>query len=501
MVDLAARVMVGQSLKSLGYGSGLYKTPPYYAVKVPVFSFEKLSDVNSTLGPEMKSTGEVLGIGKTRNEALFKGLTAVGLNVKLPSPTESVGVFLSVDNHDYIDVVSFAKKLADLGMHIYATPGTAKAIDMLDADIHVVKDMAESDEAFKLIESGVISYIVYTGALYDDTLEHYTRLHTRALQLSIACYTSLDTANVMADCIASRYTQENTELVDINNLRSKPQTLHFAKMQGCSNDYIFVENFDGSVTCPESHSVNLCDRHRGIGADGLVLIESSRVADAKMRIFNRDGTEGRMAGNSIRCVGKYLYDNGYTTKDMLTIETASGIMTRKLYIRNGKVSSVTVDMGKVSLDPADLPTTLQADRLVNYPVTVGGQDYRITCCTIGTPHCVVFVDRVDGVDVPHIGPMFENSPLFPQRVNTEFIRVLNRTTIKMRVWERGNGETLGCGTGACAAVVAAVENGLCPKGEDITVKLPGGDLVVNYTDERVTLTGSAKLVFEGTAEY
>ena len=501
MVDLASRVMVGQELKSLGYGTGLYKTPPYYAVKVPVFSFEKLNDVNSTLGPEMKSTGEVLGIGKTRNEALFKGLTSVGLNVKQPAPGKAVGVFLSVDDHDYIDVVSFAKKLSDLGMHIYATPGTAAAIEALDIDMHIVQSMSDGDEVFHLIETGVISYIVYTGALYDDTLDHYIRLHTRAKQLSIACYTSLDTANVMADCIASRYTQENTELVDINNLRTKPQVLSFSKMQGCGNDYIFIENFNNDVTCPESHSVNLCDRNYGVGADGIVLIEKSRVADAKMRIFNRDGSEGKMAGNSIRCVGKYLYDNAYTMKDMLSIETSSGIMKLKLYIRNGKVSSVTVDMGKVSLDPKDLPTTIEAEKIINYPVIIAGKEYRITCCSVGNPHCVVFTKSVDSVDLQRIGPLFEHSPLFPERINTEFIRVLNRTTIKMRVWERGNGETLACGTGACAAVVAAVENGFCPKGEDITVNLLGGNLVVNYTDERITLSGNAKLVYEGRAEY
>ncbi len=501
MVELAARVMVGEELRELGYGTGLYKTPPYYAVKVPVFSFEKLIDVNSTLGPEMKSTGEVLGIGKTRNEALFKGLTAVGLDVKLPSASEKIGVFLSVDDHDYLEAITLAQKLADLGMYIYATPGTAKAIEALDANIQVVAPMETSNEVMDIIETGVISYIVYTGALYDNTLEHYTKLHTRAKQLSIACYTSLDTANVMADCIKSRYTQENTELVDINNLRTKSQILKFSKMQGCGNDYIFIENFNNEITCPESHSVNLCDRHYGVGADGLVLIEKSRVADAKMRIFNKDGSLGKMAGNSIRCVGKYLYDNGFTCKDKLSIECDSTIVKLKLYIRNGKVSSVTADMGKVILDPKALPTTIEAEKIIDYPTNIGGEDYRITCCTIGNPHCVVFVPSVTKTDVATIGPIFENSEIFPERVNTEFIRVLNKTTIKMRVWERGNGETWACGTGACAAVVAATENGFCPKGEDITVKLIGGDLVVNYTDERITLTGNAKLVYEGTTEY
>lgn len=208
-----------------------------------------------------------------------------------------------------------------------------------------------------------------------------------------------------------------------------------------------------------------------------------------------------MAGNSIRCVGKYLYDNGMVPKTEMTIATASGVRHLQLFTRNGKVSSVTVDMGKAELNPAKIPVDLPGDKIICHPVTIGNKEYNITCVATGNPHCVVFVDNVDKLDLQQIGPQFENSPLFPERVNTEFVRVVNESTIKMRVWERGNGETPACGTGACAAVVAAVENGYCKKGVDVTVKVRGGDLLVNYTDDRITLTGDCNTVYKGEIEY
>ncbi len=497
MVDLASKVMLGESLKSLGFGTGLYRIPPYYAVKVPVFSFEKLTDVNSYLGPEMKSTGEVLGIGKTLNEAMFKGMTSAGFTMKTPHRGEEAGVLISVDEHDLLEVVSLAKKLDDIGMTIYATKDTAESISQLGIDVTVIKGIKESDDAFKLLESGKISYIVYTGAVYDSTEEDYIALHRKALSLSIACLTSLDTANALADVIADRYNEFNTELVDINNMREKRTEIKFAKMQGCGDDYIFIENFDGSITCPESLCIQLCDRHYGIGADGIVLIEKSEVANAKMRIFNVDGSEGRMAGNSIRSVGKYLYDNGIVDSLNITVETASGIKSMSMFLRNGKVSFASVDMGKASLSPQSIPCTLEGDNIIDRPVIIGGFEYNITCVSMGNPHCVVFCDRVDRIDMESVGPMFETDEIFPERVNTEFVRVVNENTLKMRVYERGNGETMACGTGACAAVVAACENGYCKKGVDITVKVKGGDLVVNYTDERVILSGDTHLVYTG----
>ena len=500
MVDLAARVMVGQTLAEQGYGTGLYRTPPYYTVKVPVFSFEKLLDANSRLGPEMKSTGEVLGIGKNLNEALFKGLTAAG-NIVTTAQAADCGVFICVDTHDSYEIVGIAKKFSDLGMTLYVTPETNRAIEGLGIETTVVPAPQEDPTVYNLIDEGKISYIIYTGAIHDTGADDYIELHRRAMLHSIVCLTSLDTANALADIVASRFNELNTELVDINHLRRSRQTLSFSKMQGSGDDYIFIDNRDLRITCPESLCVNLCRPHTGVGADGIVLIENSDVADCRMRIFNTDGSEGRMAGNCIRCVGKYVYDKGIVRKETVTVETASGVRELKLYTRNGKVNYVTVCMGKADLSAASLPTTLPGETLIDTPVTVGGKEYRITCVSVGNPHCVIFCDNVDRADVAGVGPLFESAPFFPERINTEFIRVVNPHTIKMRVYERGNGETPACGTGACAAVVAAVENGFCKKGEDITVKLTGGDLLVNYSDEGVFLSGNAKLVFEGYTEY
>ena len=247
--------------------------------------------------------------------------------------------------------------------------------------------------------------------------------------------------------------------------------------------------------------MSLCDRHYGIGGYGIVLIEDSQVADAKMRIFNRDGTEGGMAGNAIRCVGKYLYDKGLVKKEYMTIETAGGVRSLLLYIRNGKANTISVGMGKADLDTRSLPTTLPGATIINRSVEIADSTYNITCASVGNPHCVVFCEDPSALDLETLGPKFEYAEYFPERINTEFVRIVNSDTLRMRVYERGNGETVACGTGACAAVIAATENGYVEKGKDITVKLVGGDLVVNYTDHEVILTGDAVMVYEGTVEY
>ena len=501
MVDLATRVMTGTAIKDLGFGTGLCKTPPYYAVKVPVFSFEKLTDANSYLGPEMKSTGEVLGIGRTLNEALFKGLTAAGLSPAVPTPGKEIGVLLSVEEHDRTEALALAEKLEMLGMRLFATPDTAVVIEALGIDVTVIPSIAENDGVFGLLDNGKIGYIVYTGAAYDSTVDLYVKLHRHAMQAGVPCFTSLDTANAMADIIAAGYRCDNTELVDINHMRTERTLLRFAKMEATGDDYIFVENFDGKVTCPESLSITLCDRHYGIGAFGLVLLEKSSVADCRMRIFNRDGSRGQVAGNSLRNVGKYLHDAGYVSGDTVRVEIENGIRQLKLYLTDGAVSSVTVDMGRAVLAPAALPCIFPGEKAINVPLTVLGQEYRITCVSMGNPHCVVFCDRIDTLPLQKLGPAFENAPEFPERVNTEFVRVVNPVTLKMRVFERGNGETFACGSGACAAVVAAVENGYCEKDRDITVKVRGGTLTVRYTNDGVTLTGDAKLIFTGEVRY
>ena len=295
MVDIASRVMLGQTLNDLGYGTGLHPAPPYYAVKVPVFSFEKLVGANAVLGPEMKSTGEVLGVGRTLPEALFKGLRAAGIRVPTSEPGHTPGVIISVDEHEHYELVHLAKKLHDRGIRMYATSGTAQTIERLGIEVTTIGDIGKSSDAKNLIEEGKITFIVYTGAVYDSTVEEFAELNRRALNHSIACFTSMDTANAMADVIAGHYNTNNTELVDICHMRTKRQKVNFVKMQDLGNDYILLENFDGAITCPESLALQLCDRHRGVGADGIALMEHSKVADIKMRMFNRDGSEGLMA--------------------------------------------------------------------------------------------------------------------------------------------------------------------------------------------------------------
>ncbi|WP_178668322.1 diaminopimelate epimerase, partial [uncultured Eubacterium sp.] len=402
---------------------------------------------------------------------------------------------------DRYEIVNLAKKLDDLGAKIYATPETAKEIRTLGINVETVNKLRDDNSIIELIESGEIDYIIYTGKSDKKSINDYIKLHNRANQLGIATLTSLDTANALADIIASKYNQNNTELVDINNMRKDKGILKFSKMQGTGDDYIFFNNQCGIITCPESFSIEFCDRHYSIGASGIVLIESSQIADAKMKIFNLDGSEGNMAGNCIRCVAKYLFDNDIVKKEKMSIETNAGVKHLKVFTRDSKVTSATVQMGKAELSPAKIPVNLDGDKIINQSVNIGDREYNITCVSVGNPHAVVFVENVDKIDIHTVGPKFENADIFPERVNTEFVRVINCKTIKMRVWERGNGETMACGTGACAAVVAAVENGYCNKGEDITVKVRGGDLTVNYTDMGITLTGDCNLVYKGEIEY
>lgn len=501
MVELATKIIVGAKLKKLGYGTGLYPASPYVAVKVPVFSFEKLNDVNSQLGPQMKSTGEVLGIGKTIEEAMFKGLVSAGFKMCHPSEQRPVGVYMTVNDQDKFDIVSIAKKFADLGCTMYATKGTAEVISELGVDVTVVDRLSATDTVVKLMNEGKIDYIVYTGKTDLESINDFIRLHHHAILLGITVLTALDTANALADIIASKFTEDNTELVDINHLRKEKLQLSFTKMQSCGNDYIYFDNRDGKITCPESIAINYVNIHYGIGGDGIVLIENSAVADAKMRIFNKDGTEGRVGGNAIRCVGKYLYEKGIVPRREMKIETANGINEVTVYSFNGKVNSASVNLGKAELAGENIPCIWKEDKIVNKPATIGGKEYKVTLVNLGNPHCVVFSEKVDAVDVETVGPLFENCEYFPERINAEFIRVVNRVTIKMRVWERGNGETWSCGTGAAAAVVAAVLNGYCDRDTNITVKLRGGDLVVNYhSDGEVELMGSVKTVYEGRLE-
>jgi len=271
-------------------------------------------------------------------------------------------------------------------------------------------------------------------------------------------------------------------------------------MHGCGNDYIFINCFDFTVNSPESLSVLLSDRHTGIGGDGIVLILRSDIADARMRMFNIDGSEGGMCGNAIRCIGKYLYDNGIVKKRRMRIETKSGIKELYLSIKNALVSSVTVDMGQAELNPEKIPVRLKGESVVGRKVTIGGKGYAITCVSMGNPHVVVFCKNVDELDLLRIGPLFENNSIFPDRINAEFVENIAEGHLKVRVWERGSGETQACGTGACASVTAAVLNGYCNKNADVKVQLPGGELIIKYTDKTVYMTGECVKVFDGTVE-
>jgi diaminopimelate epimerase len=271
-------------------------------------------------------------------------------------------------------------------------------------------------------------------------------------------------------------------------------------MQGAGNDYIYFNCFEGEIENPGALSVRLSDRHFGIGGDGVVLIGPSSVADARMRMFNADGSEGKMCGNAIRCVGKFLYMKGICRKKELKIETLSGIKSLKLNF-GGKADLVSVDMGKPVLKPELIPVQIanltNKDKIINHSVFVEDKNYNITCVSMGNPHCVLFCKDIDGLDIEKEGKKFEKNSIFPEGVNTEFVEIKGQNTLKMRVWERGSGETLACGTGACASVVAAVENGYLKKGEDITVILRGGKLLIKYTDDGVIMTGEAEMVFEG----
>ncbi len=272
----------------------------------------------------------------------------------------------------------------------------------------------------------------------------------------------------------------------------------FTKMHGIGNDYVYVDAFHHPVADPPALARLVSPRRTGIGADGLILIAPSAVADCRMEMYNADGSNGGMCGNGIRCVAKYAYEHGLSRANPMRIETDAGVKTLDLRVRDGRVYEVAVDMGAPILDGPRIPISAEG-RAIDLPLEVGGQTYRVTCVSMGNPHCVVFRDDIDGLDLERIGPSFEHHPFFPARVNTEFVRVDDRRSLTMRVWERGSGETAACGTGACAVLVAAVLNGHSERAA--TVHLRGGDLRIEWDrDDRVHMTGPASEVFRGEIE-
>lgn len=274
--------------------------------------------------------------------------------------------------------------------------------------------------------------------------------------------------------------------------------MKFTKMHGIGNDYIYVNGFEEKIDDFAEFSIKYSDRHKGIGSDGLVMILPSETFDFKMRMFNADGSEAEMCGNASRCIGKYVYDKGLTTKTSVTLETLAGVKVLELFVGADQlVEKVTVDMGEPIIEAAQVPIQSQNSKVINEPMVFGGQlNYNITAVSMGNPHAVIFTAGIHALDLPKIGPIIENDNIFPNRTNTEFIEVVNNNFIKMRVWERGSGETLACGTGACASVVAGVLNGLISR--KTTVELIGGELMIEWKENNhVYLTGPATIVFEG----
>ena len=273
--------------------------------------------------------------------------------------------------------------------------------------------------------------------------------------------------------------------------------MKFTKMHGIGNDYVYVNCFQEKVDNPSEVAKFVSDRHFGVGSDGLILIKPSQIADCEMDMYNLDGSQGAMCGNGIRCVAKYVYDYGIVPKTTLRIATKSGIKELNLTVENGKVSLVRVNMGSPILEASKIPVVSDQSQAVNQPIKVNGHTYYFTGVSMGKPHAVVYLDDVDNLDIEKIGPAFEKHPVFPDRVNTEFVKVIDRKTLKMRVWERGSGETLACGTGACAVAVSSILNNLT--GEEVTVKLLGGDLKIHWDrlENLVYMTGPATTVFDG----
>ncbi|AMP19980.1 diaminopimelate epimerase [endosymbiont 'TC1' of Trimyema compressum] len=276
--------------------------------------------------------------------------------------------------------------------------------------------------------------------------------------------------------------------------------MKFTKMHGLGNDYIYVNCFKENVENPSALSIEISDRHFGIGSDGLVLIMPSETEDFRMRMFNNDGSEGEMCGNAIRCIGKYVYDNGLTKKEIVSVETLGGTKVIALNIKNGIVESARVDMGGPILEPEKIPVNFKSNPVVNEPIIVDGKTYEVTCVSMGNPHAITYMEQINHLELDKIGPSFEFNEKFPNRINTEFVEVISRKKLKMRVWERGSGETLACGTGACAVLVASVLNGLSER--VATVELKGGSLKIewNQEDNHVYMTGPATKVFDGEIE-
>jgi len=415
---------------------------------------------------------------------------------------KSGGVFIAVRDSDKPEIVGVAKKFVDCGFSIYATKGTARFLATKGFSVQTVEKIREcpDNNTATLLESGKISYIVATSEKGRDPANDDVKIRRKACTLGIPCLTSVDTANALVGSLLSGYGEINTELIDINRLRRERVKLSFTKMHGCGNDYIYFNCMDDEINSPESLSILLSDRHIGVGGDGIVLIGRSDIADARMRIFYIDGNEGDLCGNAVRCVAKYLHDNRIVNKLQMKIETRAGTKDIYLSTRNGLVSSVKVNMGRAGLRAEQFPDNPGSGHEAVKPITIGDTECVVAIISMSSSHAVVFCAGVDELDLDNIGKAFEKNDAFLSITNFEFVEVIGRNHLKMRIWERSKGETSAYCEGACASAVAAVHKGYCDGSADVKVQLLGGELIIKYTDNAVYMTGDCKKVFDGTVE-
>ncbi|MCL2556230.1 MAG: carbamoyl-phosphate synthase large subunit [Firmicutes bacterium] len=492
MIYLATACMLGKKLKDLGYGTGLYKNAAYVAVKVPVFSFEKLTDLDTQLGPEMKSTGEVLGIGKSLDEALYKGLIAAGYRLK---PKRN-GVLITVKDADKSDIANTAKMYDELGYKLYATHGTANVLEKAGLVVMRVDKVSDNPESntYTLLESGKVDLMISTSTKGRIPTDDDVKLRRKSVSSALPCLTSIDTANALALSLKSRYSQFNTELVNINKMRTESQEIEFIKMYATGGDYIYIDCMKKPLYNFESVAVNLCDKENGVGADGVVFIVSpkDKSAAARMRLFGADGIEIEMGGNAIRGVAKYLYDNDKTCCkdcDYIDIETKYTKHRVRLFTRGGVVNSCQVEMGSFDFD-----INQDAD------LDVDGEKLKLSFINTGCPYVVVFSDDISKIDVDKWGKVIQSSQE-GARLNIAFVNVLDDGSLRVRVWENITGETRGCGNGAAAAFTVARKKDLIKNYGDVVVKMKGGEVWIRDLGidgfDKIFMIGDCIEVFRG----
>ena len=504
LVDIATQVMLSTidpsapKLRDLPCGTGLYRNSPYHAVKVPVFSFEKLSGADVQLGPEMKSTGEVLGVGKNLEEALYKGLVAAGYAVRHSSPG---GVLLSVQDRDKPEIVEIARRLSSLGCKLYATAGTAAYLKSRGIrSASVGKISRGSRDIPYLLDQERVRYVISTSAPDANEKSDARVLRGKAIERRAACLTSLDTAAALVGAMVSGYDENNVELVDMAHLPHEKRPVKFVKMHCGGNDFIFIDSFMQVPGEPASLAVALCGRRKSVGGDGMVLIERSSRADARMILFDADGTRAHLGGNALRGVGKYLYEKLGVRKTELTVETDDGVKNVRLFVRHGQVYSAETLLGKPDFAPDRVPVLESGGiPVISQYHSCGGWDEQITCLRLGDPQCVIVTDDCDGADVAAEGPLFEKADIFPEGANVTFVSAIDRHTLRVRTWERRIGETASCASSICAAAAVAQKLGLTGEGET-SVRTAGGLMTVRSCDEGLWLSGDAVMDFEGVVE-